>query len=69
MVVTAYVFTKNKVSPFGSWQILLPRVIILGQAIGRWGNFMNQEAHGGEVTGAFPGKLTFTRFYYQSNVY
>ncbi|MBN8204295.1 prolipoprotein diacylglyceryl transferase, partial [Bacillus sp. NTK034] len=27
--------------------------LILGQAIGRWGNFMNQEAHGGEVTRSF----------------
>lgn len=27
--------------------------IILAQAIGRWGNFMNQEAHGGPVTEAF----------------
>ncbi|GAA3733809.1 prolipoprotein diacylglyceryl transferase [Salinicoccus jeotgali] len=27
--------------------------LILGQAIGRWGNFMNQEAHGGEVSRNF----------------
>ncbi|AGB42446.1 prolipoprotein diacylglyceryl transferase [Halobacteroides halobius DSM 5150] len=27
--------------------------IILGQAIGRWGNFMNQEAHGGPVSRNF----------------
>lgn len=27
--------------------------LILGQAIGRWGNFMNQEAHGGEVSRGF----------------
>ncbi|SEN47596.1 prolipoprotein diacylglyceryl transferase [Lihuaxuella thermophila] len=27
--------------------------IILGQAIGRWGNFMNQEAHGGPVSRSF----------------
>ena len=27
--------------------------LLLGQAIGRWGNFMNQEAHGGEVTRSF----------------
>ena len=27
--------------------------MILGQAIGRWGNFMNQEAHGGPVTQEF----------------
>ena len=27
--------------------------LLLGQAIGRWGNFMNQEAHGGPVTRQF----------------
>ena len=27
--------------------------MILGQAIGRWGNFMNQEAHGGPVSQEF----------------
>jgi phosphatidylglycerol:prolipoprotein diacylglycerol transferase len=27
--------------------------IILGQAIGRWGNFVNQEAHGGVVSRSF----------------
>lgn len=27
--------------------------LILAQAIGRWGNFLNQEAHGGEVTKEF----------------
>lgn len=32
--------------------ILFPSVI-LGQAIGRWGNFINQEAHGGPVSAAF----------------
>jgi len=30
---------------------------ILAQAIGRWGNFMNQEAHGGPVTEAFISKF------------
>ncbi|MEX2461597.1 MAG: prolipoprotein diacylglyceryl transferase [Paenibacillaceae bacterium] len=27
--------------------------LIIGQMIGRWGNFMNQEAHGGPVTESF----------------
>ncbi|MDY0322386.1 MAG: prolipoprotein diacylglyceryl transferase [Candidatus Carbobacillus sp.] len=31
--------------------------LIIGQAIGRWGNFMNQEAHGGEVSRAFLERL------------
>ena len=31
--------------------------IILAQAIGRWGNFMNSEAHGGEVSKEFISKF------------
>lgn len=31
--------------------------IILGQAIGRWGNFFNSEAHGGPVTKEFISKF------------
>ena len=31
--------------------------VILAQAIGRWGNFMNQEAHGGPVTEQFISKF------------
>ncbi|NLO88811.1 MAG: prolipoprotein diacylglyceryl transferase [Clostridia bacterium] len=34
--------------------------IILGQAIGRWGNFFNQEAHGGPVSREFISR--FPRF-------
>jgi phosphatidylglycerol---prolipoprotein diacylglyceryl transferase len=49
-VLTAVVFTKVKKIPF--WQLadILAPSLILGQAIGRWGNFMNQEAHGGPIT-------------------
>ena len=52
-VVTAYLFAKKRKISF--WQIadIAAPSIILGQAIGRWGNFMNQEAHGGEVSRAF----------------
>jgi phosphatidylglycerol:prolipoprotein diacylglycerol transferase len=32
--------------------VIMPSVI-LGQAIGRWGNFINQEAHGGPVSAEF----------------
>lgn len=31
--------------------------VILAQAIGRWGNFMNQEAHGGPVSQEFISKF------------
>ncbi len=51
--LTAIIFTKvHKLSFWKIADIAAPS-IILGQAIGRWGNFMNQEAHGGEVTSEF----------------
>ena len=41
--------------------ILLPNVLI-GQAFGRWGNFINQECHGGEVAETyFNGILSFLK--------
>ncbi|OCZ49854.1 prolipoprotein diacylglyceryl transferase [Dehalobacter sp. TeCB1] len=45
-VLTAYFFTKKrKISTLKFFDFLIPYVA-LGQAIGRWGNFVNQEAHG-----------------------
>ncbi|WLD92932.1 prolipoprotein diacylglyceryl transferase [Alkalihalobacillus sp. AL-G] len=52
-VLTVYVFTKVKGLSFWKLVDIAAPSIILGQAIGRWGNFMNQEAHGGEVSRAF----------------
>lgn len=51
-VLTAIVFAKVKKVSF--WQVadIVAPSLILGQAIGRWGNFMNQEAHGGPVSEA-----------------
>lgn len=50
--LTAIIYTRIKKISF--WQIadILAPSIILGQAIGRWGNFMNQEAHGGPISQA-----------------
>ncbi|AOA02728.1 MULTISPECIES: prolipoprotein diacylglyceryl transferase [Carnobacterium] len=51
--LTVYWFTKKRGLPF--WLVLdiaAPSVII-AQAIGRWGNFVNQEAHGEATTKAF----------------
>lgn len=51
-VLTAIVYAKVKKVSF--WQLadIIAPSLILGQAIGRWGNFMNQEAHGGPVSQA-----------------
>src|SRR5699024_8146143 len=51
-VLTAVVFARVRKVPF--WQLadVAAPSLILGQAIGRWGNFMNQEAHGGPISEA-----------------
>ncbi|MBT2690995.1 prolipoprotein diacylglyceryl transferase [Bacillus sp. ISL-47] len=49
-VLTAIVFAKKRGVSFWKLADIAAPSLILGQAIGRWGNFMNQEAHGGEVT-------------------
>ncbi|NGC43670.1 prolipoprotein diacylglyceryl transferase [Staphylococcus aureus] len=51
---------KN-LNPFQIGDILAPS-IILAQGIGRWGNFMNHEAHGGPVSRAFLEKLHLPNF-------
>ena len=43
---------RYQLSLWNTADMLAPS-LILGQAIGRWGNFINQEAHGGPVTGKF----------------
>lgn len=52
-VVTAIVFARLKGLSFWKLADIAAPSVLLGQAIGRWGNFMNQEAHGGSVTREF----------------
>ncbi|HDB7946695.1 prolipoprotein diacylglyceryl transferase [Staphylococcus aureus] len=51
---------KN-LNPFQIGDIVAPS-IILAQGIGRWGNFMNHEAHGGPVLRAFLEQLHLPNF-------
>ncbi|RKD76552.1 phosphatidylglycerol:prolipoprotein diacylglycerol transferase [Sinobaca qinghaiensis] len=52
-VITAVIFARVRKISFWKLADIVAPSIILGQAIGRWGNFMNQEAHGGPVTREF----------------
>lgn len=61
-VVTAYIFTKKRNVSFWKVADIAAPSIILGQGIGRWGNFINQEAHGGEVSRAFLENLMLPDF-------
>ena len=47
--LTAFIYCKVKKVDFLAF--------ILAQGIGRWGNFFNQEAHGGQVTSEFISKF------------
>ncbi|HAR6988852.1 prolipoprotein diacylglyceryl transferase [Staphylococcus aureus] len=53
-----------KVKNLNSFQIgdIVAPSIILAQGIGRWGNFMNHEAHGGPVSRAFLEQLHLPNF-------
>lgn len=52
IIVVAIYCNKKKINFFDIMDMAAP-CIILAQGIGRWGNFFNQEAHGGPVTEAF----------------
>jgi phosphatidylglycerol---prolipoprotein diacylglyceryl transferase len=49
-MIAGAIFLRVKKENFLLLADIVVPSIILGQAIGRWGNFINQEAHGAEVT-------------------
>ncbi|EKB5566503.1 prolipoprotein diacylglyceryl transferase [Listeria monocytogenes] len=61
-VLTAIIFSPIKKISF--WQLadVVAPSLIIAQAIGRWGNFMNQEAHGAETTRSFLESLHLPDF-------
>ncbi|MCZ0754373.1 prolipoprotein diacylglyceryl transferase [Anoxybacillus sp. J5B_2022] len=61
-IITGIVFAKRRGLSFWKLADIAAPSIILGQAIGRWGNFMNQEAHGGPVTREFLESLHLPEF-------
>ena len=48
-LITVYLVSKHDKESFLDILDLLAPVVALGQAIGRWGNFFNEEAHGTET--------------------
>lgn len=61
-VITAVIFAKKKGISFWKIADITAPSILLGQAIGRWGNFMNQEVFGGEVSRAFLENMMLPNF-------
>jgi phosphatidylglycerol:prolipoprotein diacylglycerol transferase len=52
-ILAAVIYTRRKGYPFLRIADICAPGLIVGQMIGRWGNFMNQEAHGGKVSASF----------------
>lgn len=52
-IIAGYIYFRRK--GYNFWRIvdICAPSLIAGQMIGRWGNFVNQEAHGGPVTEEF----------------
>lgn len=55
--LTALIYCKVKKVDFLAYADIVAPAFILAQGIGRWGNFFNQEAHGGQVSKEFISKL------------
>lgn len=69
-VIVVYFFSKVKKIDYKDLLDVTAPGLILGQAIGRWGNFINQEAHGTETTSPIAviidGKRYHPTFLYES---
>lgn len=69
-VITALIFSRvKKVSLLDMCDLIFP-IVALGQAIGRWGNFFNSEAHGGPTDLPWAievdGEMVHPTFLYES---
>lgn len=69
-ILGGFLFTKYKKIYFWNLADIVAPSIILGQAIGRWGNYVNQEAHGGPTDLPWAievdGQMVHPTFLYES---
>lgn len=61
-VLTAYFFCRARKLSFWKIADIAAPSILIGQMLGRWGNFMNQEAYGTEVSRQFLEGLYLPNF-------
>ncbi|MFA9559579.1 prolipoprotein diacylglyceryl transferase [Evansella sp. AB-rgal1] len=61
-VLVAYFFAKKRGISFWKIADIAAPSILLGQAVGRWGNFMNQEVYGNEVSRSFLENMMLPEF-------
>jgi phosphatidylglycerol:prolipoprotein diacylglycerol transferase len=60
-VLFAFIYIRGKKLPFAPVADLAALALPIGQCIGRWGNFVNQEAYGAATAGALPWGMTGSR--------
>lgn len=77
-VLAGWLYTRKTGVPFGALADLCAPALALGQALGRWGNFFNQEAYGPKILNPvlcfFPmgvyiealGEWRYATFFYES---
>ena len=61
-VIAIYVYCKKNKLVFIEMLDICAPAIVIGQVIGRWGNFFNSEAHGGIVTKSFLESMHLPNF-------
>lgn len=61
-VLAGYVYSRVKGQPFLRLADLVAPSIALGQAVGRWGNFVNQEAYGAAATAPWQRRFPVSVF-------
>tara|TARA_B100000945_G_scaffold318123_1_gene322313 strand:+ start:2671 stop:3492 length:822 start_codon:yes stop_codon:yes gene_type:complete len=44
--ITLYIYTRTHKLNFAAWADLIMPAVLLGQAVGRWGNYVNMELYG-----------------------
>lgn len=59
--IAALIACKVKKSPFLPLLDIAAPAILIGQSIGRWGNFINQECYGAPTAGNLPWGMTGTK--------
>lgn len=65
--IAVYVISRiKKINPLKMYDIITPSVM-LGQIIGRWGNFVNGEAYGYETT--LPWRMGIQKSYFAEMIY
>ena len=60
-VLVCFVLSKKRGFKLGALTDLIVMGFLIGQAVGRWGNFMNREAFGAETT--LPWRMRLTTIY------